>query len=61
MQLIRPHAFGLEFELTVRKWKEQEKDMTRLYNATRKYQAQFVNDDDADKDGSLRFTVDETG
>lgn len=52
---------SFEFEPTVRKWMEQEKEMTRLYNATQKYQAQLVNDDDADEDGNLRFTVDATG
>jgi ERCC4-related helicase len=52
---------SLEFEPTVRKWKEQEKEMTKLYNTTQKYQAQLVNDEDADEDGSLRFTVDATG
>ena len=52
---------SLEFEPTVRRWKEQEKEMTRLYNTTQKYQAQLVNDEDADEDGSLRFTVNATG
>jgi endoribonuclease Dicer len=52
---------SLEFEPTVRKWEEQEKDMTRLYNTTQGHQAMLVDNEDADEDESLRFTVDATG
>ena len=52
---------SLDFEPTVRKWEEQEKEMTRLYNTTQEYQAMLVDDEDADEDGSLRFRVDATG
>ena len=51
----------LEFEPTVRKWKEQENEMTRLYIARQTYQAPLVDDEDDDEDGSLRFTVPSTG
>jgi ERCC4-related helicase len=52
---------SLEFEPTVRKWKEQENEMTRLYITRQKYQAPLVDDEDDDEDGSLRFTVPSTG
>jgi endoribonuclease Dicer len=51
---------SLEFKPTVRKWEEQEKDMTRLYNKTQGHQAMLVDNEDADEDESLRFTVDAT-
>ncbi len=52
---------SLAFEPTVRKWEEQEKEMTNLYNTRPEYQVPFVEDEDADEDGSLRFRVDATG
>jgi helicase-like protein len=50
---------SLVFEPIVRKWEEQEKEMTRLYNTTPEYQVPLVEHDD--EDGSLRFRVDSTG
>jgi ERCC4-related helicase len=50
----------LEFELTKRRWEEQEKEMIKLYNTTQEYQA-IVDDEDTNEDESLRFTVDATG
>jgi ERCC4-related helicase len=52
---------SLEFEPTVRKWEEQEKAMTRMYNTTQEYKAMLVDDEDTDEADSLRFTVDATG
>jgi endoribonuclease Dicer len=52
---------SLAFEPIVRKWEEQEKEMTSLYNTRSKYQVPVVEDEDADEDLSLRFGVDATG
>ena len=52
---------SLAFEPVVRKWKEQEKEMTSLYNTRLEYQVPLVEDEDADEDGKLLFRVDSTG
>jgi endoribonuclease Dicer len=52
---------SLAFEPVVRGWEEQEKEMSSLYNTRSEYQVPLVEDEDADEDGSLRFSVDATG
>ena len=52
---------SLAFEPIVRKWEEQEKEMTSLYNTRPEYQVPLVEDEDPDEDGSLRLRVDATG
>jgi len=52
---------SLTFEPVVRKWEEQEKEMSSLYNTRSEYQVPLVENEDADEDGSLRFSVDVTG
>jgi endoribonuclease Dicer len=52
---------SLAFEPIVREWKEQEKEMTNLYNMRSENQMPLVEDKDANEDGSVQFTVDATG
>jgi endoribonuclease Dicer len=52
---------SLAFKPIVRKWEEQEKEMTTLYNTRSEYQMPVVEVEDADEDGSLEFRVDATG
>lgn len=52
---------SLEYVPTVRKWVEQEKEMNRMYNTTQEYKAMLVDNEDAEEDDDLRFTVDATG
>ena len=52
---------SLVFEPIVRKWREQEKEMTALYNTRSEFLMPPIEDEDADEDGSLRFRVDATG
>jgi len=57
------HSDTLAFASTMKRWEEQEQDMTRLYNTRSELHCSDEDrpTDDEDEDGGLRFTIEETG
>jgi hypothetical protein len=57
------HSDALAFAPTMKKWEDQEQEMTRLYNTGSELHCSDEDQPTGDEDegGGLRFTVEETG